>query len=67
METPMNFTPEEVTTIYDSLVRSEMVWRDCLTHGSKDHPEDECREKMKQLHELHQKVFWLDKANVTAL
>ena len=56
-----DFTKEEVTAIYDSLVRSEMVWRERLTKGSKEYTEDECREKMKEYHELEQKVFWMDR------
>ncbi len=58
-----DFTEEEIDVIYYSLTRLEMMWRDRLHEGSEDHSKEECCEKMKQLHALQQKVFWMDQNN----
>lgn len=58
---PSDFTPDDVNTIYNSLTRSEMVWRDRLVNGSDKYTEEECRNKMQEYHKLQQKVFWMDR------
>ncbi len=69
MEKPMkptslsDFTQEDIDTIYYSLTRLEMMWRDRLFESSEEKDEDECRQHMEQLHALQQKVFWMDQNN----
>ena len=56
----MDFTPEDIDDLYKILTQSEMIWRERLTKGSKEHTEEECRAQMQKHHELQQKVFYMD-------